>query len=249
MVNTVSGIHGSVDLAPFKAGIADIEQRQIPFVASLAINQTANDVVAAEQETMETVFDRPTPWTINALAVSPSNKSQGDMLTAEVRFREFAGKGTPAWKYLKPEIDGGFRRHKSHELRLISAGIMKSSEFAVPGAGVTLDAYGNMPAAQITEILAQVQASFDQFNRETRRSKAKRLAHGGATYFARRERGAPAGIYQRGAGRRIIPIIIFARIPTYVERFPIHARAEEIVHANIVKNFWVKWEEQKASFR
>ncbi len=245
----MSGIHVSVDLGQVKAHIDDLALRQVPYIASLAINESANQVVKAEQETMEQVFDRPTPWTVNSLMVSPSNKSQGNVLSAEVRFREFAGKGTPAWKYLNPEIHGGFRRHKSHELRLISAGIMKSSEFAVPGEGVTLDAYGNMPAQQITAILAQVQANFDPTANQTGRSKARHKAHGDAIYFVRRQRGAPAGIYQRGAGRRIIPVIIFARIPSYAERFPIYTRAAEVVNMTVVPNFWRLWEENKAGFR
>ncbi len=157
----------------------------------------------------------------------------GAVLSAEVRWREFAGKGTPAWKYLTPEIDGGPRRHKSHELRLIRANVMRAGEFAVPGAGVTLDAYGNMPGSLLERILSQLQAAEQWAGysaNQTKRSRARRRK-GSATYFLLRGRAAPDGIYQRN-GRRIIPVLIFVRSPTYGPRFPAYARARGIFEFN-----------------
>ncbi len=239
----------AIDFGQVRSQIDDLTQRQVPYVASLALNETAKAVVVAERETMEQVFDRPVEWTLNSLAVAPSNKAQGDVVVAEVRWREFAGKGVPAWKYLQPEIEGGFRRRKSHELRLIQAGIMRSNEFAVPGASIQLDAHGNMPPQLITQILAQVGAAFDPFSRATPRSRAKHATQGGAIYFARRQRGAPAGIYQRLAGRRIIPVIMFVRAPSYHERLDAYGRAREVANTEMHANFERIWIEQMPGFR
>jgi hypothetical protein len=238
-----------LDLGHVKSQLDDITMRQVPYVTSLALNETAKAVVAAERETMGQVFDRPVEWTLNSLAVAPSNKAQGNIVWAEVRWREFAGKGVPAWKYLQPEIEGGFRRRKSHELRLIQAGVMRTNEFAVPGAGVQLDMHGNMPPALITQILSQVKATSDPFMAATPRSRAKHAAAGGAVYFARRQRGAPPGIYQRLAGRRIIPVIMFVRAPSYSERLDAYGRAREVANAAMRANFDRIWIEQSASFR
>jgi hypothetical protein len=105
-----------------------------------------------------------------------------------------------------------------------------------------------MPGALITKILSQLQASFDPYARETGRSKARRVAHGGATYFVRRQAGAPPGIYQRLAGRHIVPVILFVHAPSYVERFPIYARARQVVTEHLVPNFWRIWREQAGGF-
>jgi len=241
------GISVAVDLAPIKAQIKDIYQRQVPFIASLALNATMKDVVAAEQAEMRADFDRPTPWTLNSMQVEPSNKDQGDLLTAAVGFKDFGG--TPAWKYLNPEIQGGPRRRKSHELRLLERGIMRADEFAVPGAGVTLDQYGNMPGALITRILSALSASPDAYQNITRRSKRGAIARSGGVYFVRREAGAPPGIYQRLAGRRIIPVILFVRTPHYAPRLPAYERAKQVVRDRFAPHFWESWRLQSPSFR
>jgi hypothetical protein len=50
------GISVEVDLAPLKAEIDDIYERQVPYVASLAINKAAEEEL--QQRTMEEVSSR-----------------------------------------------------------------------------------------------------------------------------------------------------------------------------------------------
>ena len=93
----------------------DAQRKQIPFATVLAMTMTARDVRDAEFSTMKRVFNRPTPYALNALQVVPATKQT---MVASVEFREFAGKGTPAKRFLNPEVHGGERSRKSSEKQL-----------------------------------------------------------------------------------------------------------------------------------
>lgn len=175
------------------------------------------DLKSAEQKSMASVFDRPTPYALNALAVIASTKAN---LRADLYFREF-GKGIPAWKYLKAQILGGPRKPKRFEKALIAAGIMKSGEYAVPGKGVPLDAYGNIPGRFYVQLLSALGASSD---RTQNRNRSKKTRKPRADFFVVRTRGK-AGVYQR-KGRDIVPVLIFVGAPGYRPRLPYYETAQ-----------------------
>lgn len=190
-----------------------LEPRQFPFIVSLAMNRTMQQIKKNEQQEISRAFDRPTPFTMNSLQITPATK---DNLQASIGLRDFAGKGTPASKYLAPEIYGGDRRYKRFELALKSAGILPDGMFAVPGKGAALDQYGNMTASYITRILSYLRASPDATQNRARRGKAKALQ-----FFAvsrPNDRSLPLGIYER-TGNTIRLVIAFVKQPLYRERF------------------------------
>jgi hypothetical protein len=208
-----------------------------------ALNATAGDVQRELVALMAQVFDRPTRYTLNALHIKSARR--GD-LSAEVRFKD---QGLSAAHYLLPEVQGGPRRHKSHELRLIRAGLMRSDEFAVPGQGVSLDAYGNMKAGEIERILSQVGAA-EQFSgyqaNATKRSLKRAKGKGSGRYFALRpdaastrymRRAVAPGIYWRKGAREIVPVIRFVKAPQYRVRFPMYEKAAETVRRVFAANF------------
>lgn len=223
-----------VKLDGAKAQLAALD-RSAPFWTAYALTKCAQDVKAAEIAEMQRVFDRPTPWTRNALRVKPATKED---LVAVVDFKEFGG--TPAWKYLGPGIEGGARRKKSHERALERSGIMRSGEFAVPGQGVALDAYGNMPGNLITHILSLLSASPDPTQNVTKRSKKRAIKRAGGQYFVLRgSRSAPDGIYQRiAADQPPKPVIIFVRTPRYQKRFPFYEIVASTAQTNFERHFW-----------
>ncbi len=60
-------------------------QRQTNWAASQALTRTARHAVDELRQVMQRVFDRPTPYTLNALRVTPATR---DNLTARVDFRQ-----------------------------------------------------------------------------------------------------------------------------------------------------------------
>jgi hypothetical protein len=202
-----------------EAVIAQMNARrdQVPFATALALTRTAAVVKDAEVREMRDVFDRPTPYTLNALYMKPATKSN---LQAVVWLKADTSKGTPADKYLTPQIRGGARSLKRFERALAAVGALPPDYMALPGAAAKLDSYGNMDRGQIVQLLSYFKAFPEMGYRAniTDARKAK-LARGtksrlGFVYFVGRPAGGklPLGIWQRfnfGHGSAIKPIMIF----------------------------------------
>lgn len=206
-----------------------VQKGQMPFAAALALTRTAGLVKDAERKDMIDVFDRPTPWTLNSLYVKPATESD---LRAFVWLKDerAVSTGTPADKYLTPEIQGGARSLKPFELAFRSAGILPSSHFMVPGAAAKIDQYGNMAKGQIVQLLSYFKAFPEQGYKAnlTAAGKAK-LRKGtktrqGFEYFVGQPANGrlPLGIWQRvyfAMGTALKPIIIFVDSAHYAAIF------------------------------
>ena len=64
------------NMADVMARLEAVSTSQLPFAMSRALNDTAEDVRKAEIAKMQSVFDRPTPYTLNAFQIRPSNKAK-----------------------------------------------------------------------------------------------------------------------------------------------------------------------------
>lgn len=219
-------VNVKTDIAEALARLSKLEPRQFPFIVALAMNRTMKVIKQDLRDEMAKVFDRPAPFTLNALATNAAKK---ESLEASVRLREFAGKGVPASKYLVPQIYAGPRKHKRFEIALIRAGVMPPDLFAVPGQSAPLDNYGNLRGSYITQILSYLKAFGEQgyVANRTARSTARRKAQ----FFAvnpqnQRTAGLPYGIYQR-TGDNIKLVIAFVKQPTYRKRFDFYGVAEK----------------------
>lgn len=193
-----------------------LERSLVPEAAAKALNWTAYDLRDENRELMPKVFDRPTRYTLGGLTVFTATEED---LVATVGFKDRNGRGA---HYLWPQVEGGGRPHKAFERALIARGIMRPSEFAVPGRRAPLDANGNISAGLITQILSQLGASRDAYQWETKRSR-KRAGTGRVRYFVpgngKWDR-LPRGIWTEvTATSAPLPTIMFVKPPTYQARY------------------------------
>jgi hypothetical protein len=221
---------------------------QVPFATAVALTRTAVKVKDAEYKEMVDVFDRPTPYTLNSLYAKGATKQN---LEAVVWLKYDTSKGTPADKYLTPEISGGQRRLKRFERALRSVGALPDGYFAVPGAAAKMDAYGNMATSQIVQILSYFRAFRPEIGYHgflsniTDKRKAK-LARGtkrqlGFEYFV----GSPGdrlplGVWQRfgfARGSAIKPILIFVKSAHYPIRLDFGYVAQQTVNREFSGEF------------
>lgn len=226
------------------SGMTDLERRQIPFASALALTRTSQEIERREQHEMRDVFDRPTPWTMGALRVKPATKTK---LEASVDFKDFAGKGVPATKYLPPEVYGGARNMKRFERALSLIGVLPPNHWAVPGAAAKLDAWGNMDRGQLIQILSYFRAFPESGYRANITDKRRAtLAKGskrryGVVYFATKPGGRlPAGVWMReihGLGTRLRPILIFVTRAYYEGIFDFHYVAERTAQEVLPREF------------
>jgi hypothetical protein len=229
------------------AALKGVAAEDVPFVTAYALTKTGQDVKQAEYDEMKRVFDRPTPYALNSLGLKTATKKD---LTAEVFYKDFGG--TPAERYLGPNVEGGPRRHKSHEKALISAGILKAEEYAVPAAGVKLDSYGNIPGSFLTRMLSQLKASRDPNQNMTPKSRKGAISRAGGQFFVLRPKaGKGAGIYQRitgsGGSGKLVPILAFVRAPQYRPRFSFYDVATRVATSRITEHVRDGWQRAMAA--
>ncbi|MCV2365544.1 hypothetical protein LNV23_19010 [Paucibacter sp. DJ1R-11] len=216
--------------ASFLAAMAQSE-KQARFALSVALNQTAKAVIVDQRKEMQDVFDRPTPWTLNSLR--QYGVAKRDKLETEVDWRANFGKGIQPDQYMMAQVTGGARRMKRYEVALRSVGALPDDHYTVPGEGAKLDAYGNISAGQIIQILSYFKAfpEMGYKSNATEKTKArlardnKRTGARGFVYFVGRpgDRGQ-LGLYKRtqlGFGSSITPILIFVKSANYEARFDI----------------------------
>ena len=228
--------------------IKDIQDKQIPFATSLAINNTAKLVKAKEEHEIRDVFDRPTPYIQNSIFIKPSNKRN---LTAFVGIKDQGFKSAPASKILQAEIAGGERRLKRYEVALRSVGILPEGYFTVPGEAAKIDQYGNISRGQIVQILSYFRANRDVGTTSNSTDKTRaRLARStktryGVSYFVGNPGDAPLGIWQKvfsNFGTAIRPILIFVQSARYEPIFDFKFVAETTINKEYNNEFAKAWD-------
>jgi len=220
------------------AQVTTLRERDLPFVISTAINMTMKQVKADMRAEMERVFNAPTPFTLNSLQTAPI--ATKDSLEAVLRFRDFAGKGTPAGKYLAPEIYGGERRMKSFEKALSNAGLLPADMWAVPAKpggsdqqGAPLDQHGNIKGSYLNRMLSYLRANRDATqNRATAKGGRRRSKTFQWFCITEPGKGLPMGIYERRA-RAVHMVIKYVRSPQYPVRF----KFGDVAQASAARNF------------
>ena len=222
-----------IDSDQIKRILDGVAKDQVPFATAKALTGTAQLVKKALITEMSSAFDRPTPYTLRSLFLSPAKKTK---LEARVWLKDDAGKGTPATKYLLPQIEGGGRRHKRFERALAAVGLLPQGMYVMPGEAAKLDAYGNMARGQVVQILSALKAAETYSGHTANRTErsAKRKGRRLAEYFVGKpsNAGMPTGIWQRfgfAYGSAVKPVAIFTRQPQYRVRYKFYDIAEQVI--------------------
>ena len=217
--------------------------RRGPIVAAIALTRTGKDVQGAIKQEMSSVFDRPTTYALNGTFLKSATK---DSLAARVWVKDNPfGKGTPADRFLGPQIFGGQRGLKGMERMLQANGLMPQGWYAVPGEGADIDANGNMRRGQIRQMLSQlkVQQGSGHESRATGSKRSNRtIARQGVTYFAlpNGNKGLVPGVYAKrrfALGTAIRPVLIFVQAVEYKKRLNFHDVGQATVEARFPVHF------------
>lgn len=127
--------------------------KQASYAASKALNTTAYAINARLKTDMAATFKGgATPYTLRAFQIKRADKTT---LTAEVNLRTDGpgGTGTSYNKALAHLFTGGPRKYKKLEGWLRGRKLLPAGLTIAPGAGMPLDAYGNMRRSTLTEML------------------------------------------------------------------------------------------------
>ena len=141
---------------PEKIGkLALLTDLQFRYAVAQAMTDSAKAGQKAITDSMSRYIDRPTPFTQRSTYVSFANPNR---MRAEVGFKQFAAKGTPAGVYLSAMARGGDRPAKRSEGVLRRGGVIRSSQYIVPRREWQGDPYGNVPRGTMTMVLSQLRA-------------------------------------------------------------------------------------------
>ena len=229
------------DITKLSNRLNSVQRQQIPFATALTLTRTAQGMRREQQRTMRRVFDKPVRFTVGdadkggSLAVKPANKKETP-IESRVFFTEFAGKGTPAYKYLTPQIFGGLRRQKRHEIALTRK--IGKKIYTTPGADAPLLRNGNISGGQYTRILAAVQALPETGYLGNATTRSRKRNTGVRGYYIARKGGQPVGIRQRKRGGESKKILNFVdRSPMYRPRYPFYKVGRAYVKKHLAINF------------
>ena len=229
------------NIAEVRAKLRTNRTDQLPYATALALTRTAQLTKQYLVSLMPRVFDRPTPYTLNSLYVRGATKTN---LVASVYIKDEAPRGTPAERYLRPEIEGGQRNLKRSERALQASGLMPANTMAVPGIGAEIDQYGNMKAAQIIAILAAVKALAGQSYTSYAAAAARRRRgkYRNQKYFvAMKGSHLKPGIYQRLGPRHVVPVMLFVPRFVYRQRFDFYGEGQRFAETVFADQFTKAW--------
>jgi hypothetical protein len=214
----------------------------IPSIAMRALNMTADQVKQALVDEMVKSFDKPVPYTLGAPYVF--KKATKNNLTVQVYLKD-ANKNRRSESYLTPNVYGGGRRMKAFEKALNRIGILPDGMYTIPGKNAPLDAYGNVSAGFIVQILSYFKAfpegarrsNMSDIKKERMKKTTKKKL--GIEYFILHGRNNNPGIFSRvsyGGGESIRPIFMFVKQPQYKKRLQWDEVAARVVNENWQKN-------------
>ena len=187
-----------------------------------ALNHTANQARLALRVEMQSVFDRPTPWTLNSVRVLQAKPNNLEATLWVKDEKDGASKGYAPEDWVAPQVFGGRRQQRAAEGWLRQARILPPDRFVVPGAGARLDAYGNIHRGHMMQILSGLKALNRSGSDHSATDSRRSLRKGHATAFFVLKRGkTPIGIAER-RGKHVAVVLAFVRQPQYRERFKFH---------------------------
>lgn len=120
------------DTSALERKLQDLVQKQIPFATARALTGTAKKVQQAERDNMTAVLDRPRPFTLQGVTISPATKNN---LKATVDVKPITA------AYLEPYQFGG-------QNKLNGRALLKP-------INMTLDQFGNIPRRKIAQLKAR----------------------------------------------------------------------------------------------
>lgn len=227
---------GSLKITNLDDALADLKRLgpQSNAALALALNEMGDEAVKQLQGEARTVFDRPTPFTINAFRILHASAKRPEAAVWVKDEKSGAGGGQAPEAWFSPQVYGGDRRVKRSEYRLREKGILPSGMFLTPGPGARMDAYGNMSRGHMQQILSGLGADNPGGSTivatQSRRSRSK--GHAQAFFVIKRGK-TPFGIAER-RGKSMAVVLLFARQPNYSARFDFFRVVRQVAENDVL---------------
>lgn len=201
----------------------------LPYVTTLALNDTAKDALPEIQEHMDDVFDQPTRFTRSAFFIWYANKRT---LTAEIKRKTMQSKR----HYMEVQAKGGSRPMAGFERALKASGQGASQIRTVtPAAGAKKDRFGNWTRGQRNQVFKGLAAQASASPAGAGGSPKKK----GVGYFVAPPNGALSpGVYRRERTGELTKLLHFSkRSARYSKSFTPFEVVEDVVARRYADHF------------
>lgn len=240
-----------VDTKATTQWLNDVQQKQVPFATSVALNRAAFMSLDDIRREVSDSFDRPTPWIQKSARYTKSTKAN---LSVTFGYDVFGNKqGVTAGKVLRAQVAGGERKLKRFEIALRRKGVLPNGMFAVPGDAAAdlgmIDQYGNMKGSAIVQILSKLEAFQEVGFTANAVNKKRKRAPGRDRYYwvGKPGRNTPLGVWlidekysKRG---RLRPVLIFVNSANYQKRYDFQYAANKA----LLKHFYPEFDKALAN--
>lgn len=240
-----SGVRGLPEVV---AAMKEFSERRLNAALATALTRTAVQVRESVKAGMLQAFDKPTPYTMGQVKYVGATADKlmsvvgfgvvaiQDVYGRVVRYQDIGRSNTPAGNYLQPHIDASKRHTKRYEVALQAIGALPAGWATVPGAGASLDGYGNVKVGQIIQILSQLRitmtAGHDRNMSFDARKQINAQRKAGGRFFVVApggKGGMQPGIYQREFfGRNVTPVLVFVPKVSYSKRFDFYGLGDRV---------------------
>lgn len=205
-----------------KAILRDLQEHPDAMLKSMkyALNDTSVRMRDSQKQEMIAVFQNPRPYTLNAIYAKKVINQSDNALGAGIAFREWGVKGTPAYKYLWPNIEGGPRRMKRSEKALQAKGVLPPGKYTAMGSSYPKDPWGDITGGVYTRMLAELNAlPGAPTGPKGQQKKRKKAADRFFLWYPGYASSEPTGIAERQSGGRIRIFLKFISKPNYKPRY------------------------------
>ena len=190
--------------------LTDVQRNQLPFATARALTRTAQDVQAEVPRMLESVLDKPKPFTLRSTYIRRADKRTFP-IQSEVGFKRKQA------AYLSALLTGGARRIKPAEAKFRGRQI-------VPGPAAPIDQYGNVRKTDMLRILRAA-------------GNGGRGWKGGTVFVGKGRSGRlPDGVWQID-GRRIAALFFFTDAQQYDKTIPFIETGRRVVRERFALNF------------
>ena len=196
------------NIKEFTRSLNHMQKQQLPFAISVALNATADDVSRVQRTQAERLFDRPTPFVLNAISTR-KGKFRGKRATKQRLIASIIpgstkggldAAGSRVQDLLKLQIEGGTRTPNGRAI-------------VVPTKLAKTNKYGNLRNKQVA-----------------------RLAGQKTTFSAGQAEGMKPGLYRRQGKGKAVMLVAYEPIANYRQRFPFYRIGEGVVGSKLRRN-------------
>lgn len=230
-------------LKELQAKMSDLAKTQLPAGIMFGLAKVGRGMLTEQKRVMDGVFDKPTPFTLNALKITHWPTKQEPYL--DLGLKETPSKDvTIQGNTLMPHIPGfaSHRQHKGMERWLRGGGFLEPGQWLVPARTFKFNRFGNVPGPTAQKMLADVDAySRTQYRAPIKKTGPKKGKYIWGTLTSRR--GRPfSGIFEVTGGNRNwergrwkLQMVAVDKRPSYDKRFNYVGVAQRYADRHLLK--------------